>query len=191
MSVRSELIQKKAEVIAKNGMVVAECVEAADAGLEIFEKGGNAVDAAVATAFASCTCEPAMASLGGGGAALIHLTDAKRTTAVEFEGRLSKSATEEMFVDDLLPLGVDPHPSFGWRGTRNSLCRPSMEKAIARTCSVRPCFYRASLVAKFFVFCSAGAIPKDWRWGWHMRFRWRCLLLLRLACAVIQFPKHR
>jgi gamma-glutamyltranspeptidase/glutathione hydrolase len=121
MSVHGELIQKKEEIVARNGMVVAECVEAADAGLGMFERGGNAVDAAVATAFASCTCEPAMASLGGGGAALIHLADTERTTAVEFEGRLSKSATEEMFVDDLLPLGVDPHPSFGWRGTRNNV----------------------------------------------------------------------
>ena len=121
MSVQGELIQKKEEIVTRKGMVVAESVEAADAGLEIFEKGGNAVDVAVATAFASCTCEPAMASLGGGGAALIYLAEEDRTVAIEFEGRLSKSATEEMFVDDLLPLGVDPHPSFGWRGTRNNV----------------------------------------------------------------------
>ena len=118
---RSEFIQKKREVVANNGMVVAEASDAAEAGLEIFQQGGNAIDAAVATAFASCACEPAMASLGGGGAALIHISGSKNTTAVEFEGRLSKSATEEMFVDDLLPLGVDPHPSFGWRGTRNNV----------------------------------------------------------------------
>ena len=121
MPKRSEFIQKKREVVANNGVVVAESVEAAEAGLEIFQNGGNAIDAAVATAFASCTCEPAMASLGGGGAALIHIAETNRTTAIEFEGRLSKSATEEMFVDDLLPLGVDPHPSFGWRGTRNNV----------------------------------------------------------------------
>ena len=121
MSVRSELIQKKGEVVTENGMVVAECFEAAEAGLEIFKKGGNAVDAAVATAFASCVCEPAMASLGGGGAALIYLAGSGRTTAIEFEGRLSKSATEDMFVDDLLPLGENPHPSFGWRGTKNNV----------------------------------------------------------------------
>jgi len=121
MTLRSVLIQKKEEVIAENGMVVAESVEAAEAGMEIFEKGGNAVDAAVATSFASCTCEPAMASLGGGGAALIYLADEDRVVAIEFEGRLPKAATEDMFVPDLLPLGVEPHPSFGWRGTRNNV----------------------------------------------------------------------
>lgn len=120
MAIYSEYIQEKKEVVAENGIVVAECVEAAEAGLEIFEKGGNAFDAAVATAFASCVCEPAMASLGGGGAALIFQAESGNITAVEFEGRLSKSATEDMFINDLLPLGVNPHPSFGWRGTKNN-----------------------------------------------------------------------
>jgi gamma-glutamyltranspeptidase/glutathione hydrolase len=78
MSMRSEYNQEKSEVVAENGMVVAQCVEAAEAGLEIFEKGGNAVDAAVAASFAACVCEPAMSSLGGGGAALIFLAESGR-----------------------------------------------------------------------------------------------------------------
>ena len=121
VALRSKLIQKKGEVIAQNGMVVAESVEAAEAGMEIFKKGGNAVDAAVATSFAATTCEPAMSSLGGGGATLIYLAGEDRVIAIEFEGRLPKAATEDMFVPDLLPLGVNPHPSFGWRGTRNNV----------------------------------------------------------------------
>jgi len=120
MPLRSTLIQKKAKVVAENGMVVAESAQAAKAGIEILKKGGNAIDAAVATSFAACTCEPAMASLGGGGATLIYLAEKNRTVAVEFEGRLPKAATEDMFVPDLLPPGVEPHPSFGWRGTRNN-----------------------------------------------------------------------
>ena len=121
MALRSVLIQKKEEVIAENGVVVAESAEAAEAGLEILKRGGNAFDAAVATSFAAATCEPAMSSLGGGGAALIYLADEDRVVAVEFEGRLPRAATEDMFVPDLLPLGVEPHPSFGWRGTRNNV----------------------------------------------------------------------
>jgi gamma-glutamyltranspeptidase/glutathione hydrolase len=121
MALRSVLIQKKEEVVAENGVVVTEAEEAAEAGMEIFKKGGNAIDAAIATSFASCTCEPAMASLGGGGAALIYLADEDRTLAIEFEGRLPKAATEDMFVPDLLPPGVNPHPSFGWRGTRDNV----------------------------------------------------------------------
>ncbi|RPI53811.1 MAG: gamma-glutamyltransferase, partial [Chloroflexi bacterium] len=119
MVLASELIQKKTPVVAENGVVAAESREAAEAGLAILKEGGNAVDAAVATSFAACACEPAMASLGGGGAALIYVAEQNRTVAVEFEGRLPGGAREDMFVDDLLPPGVRPHPSFGWRGTRN------------------------------------------------------------------------
>jgi gamma-glutamyltranspeptidase len=54
-----------------------------------------------------------MASLGGGGAALIYLADEDRTVAIEFEGRLPRAAAEDMFVPDLLPPGKQPHPSFG------------------------------------------------------------------------------
>lgn len=119
MVLASELIQTKTRVVAGNGVVAAESREAAEAGLCILKKGGNAVDAAVATSFAACACEPAMASLGGGGAALIYMAGEGRTIALEFEGRLPAGASEDMFVADLLPPGVQPHPSFGWRGTRN------------------------------------------------------------------------
>ena len=121
MPSRSVLIQKKEEVVAEDCMVVAESAEAAQAGIEIFGKGGNAIDAAIATSFASAVCEPAMSSLGGGGAALVYLAGEDRVVAIEFEGRLPKAATEDMFVPDLLPPGVNPHPSFGWRGTRNNI----------------------------------------------------------------------
>jgi gamma-glutamyltranspeptidase/glutathione hydrolase len=110
------LIQKKEEVTAEHWAVVAESVQAAEAGREIFEQGGNAIDAAVATSFAATTCEPAMSSLGGGGAALIYLAKERRVIAIEFEGRLPKAAAEDMFLSDLLPLGQEPHPWFGWRG---------------------------------------------------------------------------
>lgn len=121
MPTRSAYRQEKQEVVADNGIVAAECVEAAEAGLEILDRGGNAFDAAVACAFASCASEPAMASLGGGGAALLFRAQDHTTHAVEFEGRLSRSATEDMFIPDLEPLGVNPHPSFGWRGTKNDV----------------------------------------------------------------------
>lgn len=115
----SQRVQSKTEVVAENGVVVAESAGAAQAGMAIFQQGGNAADAAVAASFAACTCEPAMSSLGGGGAALVYVAGQEQVSAIEFEGRLPAAATEDMFVPDLLPLGVEPHPGFGWRGTRN------------------------------------------------------------------------
>ena len=52
---------------AENGMTVSLRYEASKVGTEIMEKGGNAIDAAVATAFAQFVCLPEMCGIGGGG----------------------------------------------------------------------------------------------------------------------------
>ena len=60
---------------SRRGMVVAPTPEAADAGLAILSQGGNAVDAAAASAFALMVTDPVMCSLGGRSQILIHLKD--------------------------------------------------------------------------------------------------------------------
>ena len=57
------------------GMVVAPTPEAADAGLAILKRGGNAVDAAAAAAFAIMVTDPGMSSLGGRAQILVRLAD--------------------------------------------------------------------------------------------------------------------
>ncbi|HEX5165577.1 MAG TPA: gamma-glutamyltransferase [Thermomicrobiales bacterium] len=117
---RSVLVQQKVEVTSDAGLVAAESEEAAEAGAEIFEAGGNAIDAAVATSFTAAVCEPAMTSIGGGGAALVYLGETGETFALEFNGRLPHAAHENMFLDDLLPPGESLSP-FSWRGTRDNV----------------------------------------------------------------------
>jgi len=63
--IRSALIATKRTPLATRGMVVAEHPLGAEVGASILQKGGNAIDAAVATAFAMPVVEPFMSSLAG------------------------------------------------------------------------------------------------------------------------------
>src|SRR5277367_530326 len=67
-------------VLAQNGMVVAQEARAARIGNDILQRGGNAVDAAVAVGFAMAVSYPRAGNLGGGGFMVIHLANGTDTT---------------------------------------------------------------------------------------------------------------
>lgn len=73
------------EVISDKGMVAAAHPLAAQAGLEILKKGGNAIDAALATGFALNVVESLASGIGGGGFILIHTKDGQ-DIALDFRG---------------------------------------------------------------------------------------------------------
>ncbi len=91
-------IELGASVYATHGMVVAAHPEAARAGLEVLQAGGNAVDAAVAAAFALGVAEPDASGLGGGGFLLIYLAESRRLVAIDYRERAPFSATSEMYA---------------------------------------------------------------------------------------------
>src|SRR5882672_6650517 len=68
----------------KRGMVVSQSKAAAQAGVAVLDAGGNAIDAAVATALALSTVEPWNSGLGGIGHAVVHRAGAKRAETVDF-----------------------------------------------------------------------------------------------------------
>jgi len=76
--------REQQRVAARNGVVAAAHPAAAQAGLEMLQQGGNAVDAAVATAFALGVLEPMMAGIGGGGSMTIWMEADNRADHVEF-----------------------------------------------------------------------------------------------------------
>src|SRR5207244_2295823 len=70
-SLTSQTATEKA-VEARNGLVVTVSPPASDAGLSVLQHGGNAVDAAIATAFALAVSHPTAGNIGGGGFMLVY-----------------------------------------------------------------------------------------------------------------------
>ena len=86
-------------VPAKNGMVVSSHYLGSQVGKDILAKGGNAVDAAVGTAFALAVTLPSAGNIGGGGFLVYHGADGEQTT-FNFREKAPKAATKTMFLDE-------------------------------------------------------------------------------------------
>ena len=87
----------KQAVRAAHGMVATDEELGSQAGVEILKRGGNAVDAAVATAFALAVVEPAAGNIGGGGFMLVRLADG-RTTFFDYREVAPGKATRDMYI---------------------------------------------------------------------------------------------
>ena len=85
-------------VTAPHGVVVAQETRAADIGLDVLKRGGNAVDAAVATGFALAVTYPRAGNLGGGGYMLIHRAGGHRDVAIDYRETAPAAATRDMFL---------------------------------------------------------------------------------------------
>jgi len=86
-------------ILAHNGMVVAQEPRAARIGVEILDRGGNAVDAAVAVGFALAVTYPRAGNIGGGGFMVIHLAKDGRDIAIDYRETAPAAATPTMFLD--------------------------------------------------------------------------------------------
>lgn len=84
----------------ENGMVAAAKPEASDVGIEIMKKGGNAIDAAVATGFALGVVEPNATGLGGGGFMLIRFAKTGEEVFLDFREVAPENATPDMYELD-------------------------------------------------------------------------------------------
>ena len=93
----SRLSVTKAPLTAPAAMVTAGHPLGARVGADVLRRGGNAVDATVATAFAMTVVEPFMSSIGGGGSMLIHDPRRGTTAAVDFNVEAPAAAHARMY----------------------------------------------------------------------------------------------
>ena len=86
-------------VISKTGMVVSQRHKASEVGAEILRKGGNAVDAAVATGLALAVVLPRAGNLGGGGFMVVYLKDKDKTITIDYREKAPSEAHRDLFLD--------------------------------------------------------------------------------------------
>ncbi len=87
-----------AQTYAKNGMVVSSDRGSSAVGVSMLKKGGNAVDAAVATAFSLAVTHPSAGNIGGGGF-MVFMNAEGKTTTIDFREKAPLAATNTMYLD--------------------------------------------------------------------------------------------
>jgi gamma-glutamyltranspeptidase / glutathione hydrolase len=96
-------------VIGAKGMVSSRHKIATQVGVDILEKGGNAIDAAAAVAFALAVVHPEAGNIGGGGFMVVHIAEQNKTTTIDYREYAADRATHDLYVVD---GKVDPFLSF-------------------------------------------------------------------------------
>jgi gamma-glutamyltranspeptidase/glutathione hydrolase len=105
LGLQSEQVLAAEPVYGSNAIVVAQEPLAADVGLDVIKRGGNAVDAAVAVGFALAVTYPYAGNLGGGGFMLVRMADG-RTTFIDFRETAPRRASWDMFMHPDVPTNA-------------------------------------------------------------------------------------
>ena len=92
------LAASREPVRAKHGLVASTNEVASRVGVDIMKRGGNAVDAAIAVAFALAVTHPAAGNLGGGGFMMIRLKNGK-STAIDYREMAPAAASRNVYLD--------------------------------------------------------------------------------------------
>jgi gamma-glutamyltranspeptidase/glutathione hydrolase len=90
----------QAPVLARHGMVASQEARASRIGVEVLERGGNAVDAAVAVGFALAVTWPPAGNIGGGGFMVIHLAGRNEDVAIDYRETAPAATTKDVFLDE-------------------------------------------------------------------------------------------
>lgn len=156
----------KHEATATQGMVTSNHPLATQAGLRILRQGGNAVDAAVATAFAIGVVEPFMSGVGGVACMLAHLPGQGTTVVVDGSTTVPFAAREDMYelLDPSQRSGM-----YGWRAVKGeenhqgyrSACVPGTVACLCESLERFGTLSRAQVMAPAIALAEEG-FELDW-----------------------------
>lgn len=114
------------EIVSVHGMVVSAHPEASRTGISILQKGGNAVDAAVAVQLALAVCYPEAGNIGGGGFMVLRQSDGSKLV-LDFREKAPVASKRDMFLDEdgnnAGKLSTDTHLASGVPGTVDGVIR--------------------------------------------------------------------
>jgi gamma-glutamyltranspeptidase / glutathione hydrolase len=111
--IRSQIATSRTEVVSERGVVACGHIQEAEAGAQMLEEGGNAVDAVVAAAFTGHVVEPANCGLGGYGHMALFLAETRQLVSVDHSVRAPAAARPDMFEVD----SSQPTTYYGWPPT--------------------------------------------------------------------------
>lgn len=112
--IQSKVQYTRREVVAEHGVVAGGHELVAKVGVEIMQKGGNAIDAGVAAAFVAQLAEPGMCGVGGNGMVLVHHADRNETTIFDDVTVAPAGAEPDMF--EIVPGSGG---FYGWENVRD------------------------------------------------------------------------
>lgn len=144
-------------VMGRQGMVTSAHYLASLAGLRMLLQGGNAIDAAVATAVALNVCEPFMSGMGGLGYMIIRPAGAAKPVVLDYMGRAPKAAAADAFASE----------DEKWHGAKSILTPGAVAGWLTALETYGTCD-RATVFGPAIEY-AAGGIPLSIRGHWFMR----------------------
>jgi gamma-glutamyltranspeptidase / glutathione hydrolase len=134
MSANAQLVERPL-ISGRHAVVTSDEPLASMAGMRILQEGGNAFDAAVATAAAVGVLDPRMSSIGGNGFATVYVSNTQEVRALNFYGSAPKRATVSLYQGKDYSHGFlsAPVPSClkGYEALHKALWKASLGKSPA------------------------------------------------------------